>query len=284
MRRILQSIITVSILTGLSHAASDIEQSIEKLKKRETRSEAVKAIETKGKSAAGKLRQLIHDEKADRESRVSAIVLLGRIKSDEDRGELEGILGKDRDKFGREAAAIALGHMGDEQAIPQLKKALEDESANVRLRAAWALGKMGDKSGEETALKALRDTDVSAQLLAVDAIEVIGDKSIIPELKSNLKSQNTWTRIHSNLAIKKLVMLGLSEAEKLNYLREALKDEQFETNQWAAGELGKFEVQEAKDFLKAAAKDNSHPGNYAARKILFKLGKEGKLKSEDLDK
>jgi HEAT repeat protein len=245
MKKVIMTILMVMLIaTKLIWATpvikeKDIEKAIAKLEKKETRQEAIKEIEKIGKSAGMRLRQLAKDKKKTQDSRVSAIILLGRMKAEESEMDLEEILEKDNDKFCREASAIALGNLGNKKAIPKLKQAMKDESGNVRMRAVWALAKMGDKSGKKLALETIKGNDVTAQLLAVESLEAIGDKDTIPELKKNLESNNIWTKIHSKLAIKRLEIQGLKDKEKLNFLKETLKDSQFEVNNWSAQELAK---------------------------------------------
>ena len=50
---------------------------------------------------------------------------------------------RDRDKYVRGNATVALGRIGDTRAVEPLIKALEDEDSGVRWTAAVALGKIG---------------------------------------------------------------------------------------------------------------------------------------------
>lgn len=275
------------ISSVISTASADrIEQAIRKLEREETRKEAIEELEKMGKPAHPSLIKLAKDKGKEPDIRISAIILLGKLKDEQVREPLEEILEKDEDKFCREASAIGLGKLGDKRAILKLKQALNDESGNVRMRAAWALAKMGDNSGYELALETIKGKDITAQLLAIDALEAIGNKDAIPILKQNLDSENVWTRIHSKLAIKRLEMLGLSETEKLNFLKETLKDEQFEVNNWAAVELGKIALSEsaqsqsAIDILRNTARDGRMPGSYAASKMVRRLIELGKIKEQ----
>ncbi|MBN1384574.1 MAG: HEAT repeat domain-containing protein [Elusimicrobia bacterium] len=284
MKKISVSLFIIYIVVTSVCWGADIKGAISKLHNKETRQEAIKEIEKIGKPAVAHLRQLAKDKKKDQNSRISAIVLLGRMKAEEAGTDLEEVLEKDDNKFCREASAIALGKIKNKKAIPKLKKALKDESGNVRMRAVWALAKMGDKSGKKLALDIIKSKDVTAQLLAVEALEAIGDKDVIPELENNLNSNSVWTRIHSKLAIKRLKIQGLSEQEKLNFLKETLKDEQFEVNQWSAQELTKVGTPEAIGILKETAKDETISGSYSAKKVLMIMLKQGKITEEELQK
>ncbi len=285
MRKILVLFLIISSV--ISTASADrTEQAIRKLEKETTRKEAIKDLEKIGKPARPSLIKLAKDKDKKREIRIPAIILLGKLKDEDVREPLEAILEEDEDKFCREASAIGLGKLGDKRAVPKLKQALKDKSGNVRMRAAWALARIGDDSGYELALETIKGRDVTAQLLAIDALEAIGNKEAISILKQNLESENVWTRIHSKLAIKRLEMLGLLEIEKLNFLKETLKDEQFEVNNWAALELGKIALSEtvqgqaAIDVLRKAAGDSRIPGSYSASKMVKRLIELGKINEQ----
>ncbi|MBU2462362.1 HEAT repeat domain-containing protein [bacterium] len=269
---------------------NDIKEIIERLQDPKTRQEAIKEIERIGKPAGVHLSQIAKDRDKDQNSRVTSILLLGRTKAENARIDLEEILEEDKDKFCREAAAIALGESQDKEAIPKLKEAMKDESGNVRMRAVWALAKLQDKSGKRLALETLKGKDVTAQLLAVEALEAIGDKSIIDELKANVDDPDlsVWTKIHSKLAVKKLQVLGLNDIDRLNFLRETLKDEQSEVNYWAVKELGEEIIdntpnrKQAIDILNEVAKDPRIPGSTSASKLLLKFIELGEVTREEI--
>ena len=267
---------TVLILSGLAIMSASIVfagpgkhgNAVEKLKQGEINADTLKEIEKTGKSAAKELRKLIKNKNIDKDIRVASIVLMGKIKSGEDRQDLEDILENDDNQFNREAAALALADLGSGEATPKLKKSLNDPSGNVRMRAALALGKLGDKSGKEAVLEAMSGDDVTAKFLAVEAIGSIGDKNMIAELKKNKDSSNAWTRIFSELAIKRLEIQGLNEKESLNYLKVTLQDNQFEVTKWAASELGKIGTPESIKILQETAKSNVSPGSGSAMRVL----------------
>jgi len=55
----------------------------------------------------------------------------------------------DKDATVRQTAAVVMGDIGAKQAIPMLKKALDDDSGEVSFAAARSLWLMGDQSGRE---------------------------------------------------------------------------------------------------------------------------------------
>jgi len=282
MRKIIGTVLSLIFFSSVIFAGQ-VEKAIQKLQKKETRQEAIMEIEKIGKSVAPQLRQLAKDKEKDQDSRVSAIILLGKLKDGESEIDLENLLEKDEDKFCREASAISLGNLNDKKAIPKLKQALKDESGNVRMRAVWALAKMGDKSGKQLALDTIqKEKDATHKLLAAEALGEIGDKDIIPELEENFKSSDIRTRWYSKVAIKKIGMANMDEQSRIKYLEKILNSD--EMNNWSAVELVKIGTAEAINALKETAKNAKNPGSGSAYKVLEKLVEQGKLPKEELQK
>lgn len=276
---LLTACIVFAETTGLNSA-------IEKFKNKETRYEAIQEIESIGVPAAEELKKLINDERIDQTTRSYAIMMLGRIKSEDDRMYLEQIFTNDNNINNRDSAGLALGYLGDKQSIPALTNGLQDKSSRVCMRAAWALAELGDNSGRDLALTAIKKgRNAMALMLAVDALEAMNDKTIITRLKENLKNPNPNTRRYSMIAIKRLEAQSLSSDDKRNYLKEMLKDRQPEITRWAAFELVKDGSTEAADILKETARDVQNPaGSRSSQDALQILVEQGKLNKEDLNK
>lgn len=268
--------------SGLVYAGAP-EKAVEKLLNKETRAEAIKELEKIGSPALPQLRELAKDKKKDSDARVSAIILLGRIKASEASPDLEAILEEDNDKFCREASAISLGNLGDRKAIPKLKQAMKDKSGNVRMRAVWAMAKLGDKSGKQLALETIKEgKDATHKLLASEALGEIGDKDAIPELKENLKSPDVRTRWFSKVAIKKIEMARMTVAEKIKELEKTLNGD--DMNNWAAIELAKIGTSEATETLKKTYRDKESPGSASAYKVLIKMAERGEIEKAELER
>jgi HEAT repeat protein len=82
-------------------------------------------------------------------NRAQAITALGSIGATPQ--VVEMIVGalKDKDAVVRQTAAAVLGEMQARRALPNLKQALNDESAEVSFAAARSLWQMGDQSGRD---------------------------------------------------------------------------------------------------------------------------------------
>ena len=85
---------------------------------------------------------------------------------------------KDSDSDVREAAALALGKIGDKRTVEPLIKALKDSNRWVCAFAALALGKIGDKRAVGPLIKALKDSNKAVRNAAVWALGEIGDKRV----------------------------------------------------------------------------------------------------------
>ena len=120
MRKIIGTVLSLIFFSSIAFAGQ-VEKAIQKFQKKETRQEAINEIEKIGRPAIPHLRQLAKDKKNEQNARVSAIILLGKMKAEESVIDLENLLEKDEDKFCREASAISLGNLSDKKAIPKLK-------------------------------------------------------------------------------------------------------------------------------------------------------------------
>ena len=68
-------------------------------------------------------------------------------------------------------AAMALGRIGDKQALKPLIERLEDESAYVRASAAKALGYLGDKRAARALKSALKEESEEVRKAAREALK-----------------------------------------------------------------------------------------------------------------
>ncbi len=80
----------------------------------------------------------------------------------------------------RQAAAGALGRIGDPRAIEPLVAALADYYAHVREAAATALGQIGDPRAVAPLVAALRDTYPEVRQAAAEALGGLGGAAVGP--------------------------------------------------------------------------------------------------------
>jgi HEAT repeat protein len=135
----------------------------------------------------------------------------------------------------REAAAWALGEMGDKRAVPHLIQALNDESAKVREAATWALC-IGDEQAVPHLIQVLDDKRWEMRAQAVEALGRIGDKSALPHLIRALNDRKSAVRMQAAS-----VLGQLGDARVVPHLVQALdsnKDRVLLKIGWALGRLG----------------------------------------------
>jgi HEAT repeats len=75
---------------------------------------------------------------------------------------LESLIGalRDQNPLRRWAAAVALGNLGNREAVSALQTALEDEHPSVRLHAAYSLAKLGVPDGIPALIRAIDSEEV----------------------------------------------------------------------------------------------------------------------------
>jgi LCP family protein required for cell wall assembly len=77
---------------------------------------------------------------------------------------------RSEDATTRQGAAMALGRLGDPEAVPGLIDALGDNSDAVRQAAVWALGQIGDPRATSGLTEALADADQHVRRTAATAL------------------------------------------------------------------------------------------------------------------
>ena len=99
---------------------------------------------------------------------------LGKLKADYAVPNLITLLKEDVNTYVRSAAAEALGHIGQNDAIFPLMDALHDPCSFVRRAAAIALGQMQAKEAQGALLNALDDGNFYVRRAAINAIGKLG--------------------------------------------------------------------------------------------------------------
>jgi hypothetical protein len=95
----------------------------------------------------------------------------------EAKGNVKGLikaLGYEKDADVREAAALALGQVGDAHAMEPLIAVLKDSTGSERWAAASALGEIGDARAVESLINTLGDKDGEVRRAAADALDKLG--------------------------------------------------------------------------------------------------------------
>ena len=110
---------------------------------------------------------------------------------------LEGLLASDADGRVRQAAASALGRLGDASAAPALIAALKDVSAPARFAAVRSLGALRARSGVPALSVLLGDPDASMRRTVALELGQIGDPAAKEALKGSLVDADEGTRLEA---------------------------------------------------------------------------------------
>lgn len=176
----------------------------------------------------------------------------------------------DKDETVRQTAAIVVGDIGARQAIPMLKKALDDESGEVSFAAARSLWVMGDLSGRE----------VFWAVLAGD--QKAGPGMIHGEIRDAKR------KMHSPAA---MVKIGISEAAGflgpfsmgVGFVEELMKDKGATARALSAKLLGSDSDPQTRLELEQSLEDkNAGVRAAAARALSQRAGKEELAKIQPL--
>lgn len=201
----------------------------------------------------------------DRSAQSEAALALGKL------GDLDAVdaliqaLCTDTDLLVREDITWALVRLREGSFAPVLAL-LKDSSAAVRHNAAHVLGKMADPRAVDGLINALGDTDDAVVLKAAFALSQIRDESAIPALVRILGHKNT--EVQSMLT---QVLEGFSPAS-IEPLVEALNDARWQVREHAADALGAIGAKETIPALTALLRDENWEVRFAAVTALGNIG------------
>ena len=205
-----------------------------------------------------------------------------------DEVEIQLDLLKDKDWFRRKDAAITLGEMGDERAIPALITALRDSEWNVREAAQGSLAQIGSPAVEPL-IKALREYQV--RTFVIEILGKIKDERVLDPLMAQLRNEE-----FKDAATKALVEVGLPAVgrlmavitlgeigipEAVEPLIEATKDEDWSVRIAAIAALDSIGDERGKPAIKALVKDTDFAVQMRAERIIWAWKKKAKEEAGD---
>jgi HEAT repeat protein len=201
------------------------------------------------------------------EGEVPAAAAVEEAKASEekvkDEVEIQVDLLRDKDWYRRREAAITLGEMGDERAIPHLIAALRDSEWNVREAAEDALAQIGSPAVEPL-LRALREYQIRKFVIKI--LGRIKDERVLDPLFAQLRNEE-----FKEAATEALVEVGQPAVERLTAV---LNDKDKNVRKHAVIALGDIGVTECVDLLIEATKDEEWEVRLAAIAALDKIGDE----------
>jgi HEAT repeat protein len=172
----------------------------------------------------------------------------------------------DSDHYVREAAAQALGQLGDARAVEPLLASLGDSDTGVRLAVEQALGQLGDARAVEPLLALLGGRDVYVSEKAAQALGQLGDARAVEPLLASLGERSRDVRW---VAAQALGQLGVAAVEPLL----ASLGERSRDVRWVAAQaLGRLGDARAVEPLLASLGDSDHSVHETVAQALGQLG------------
>ncbi len=174
---------------------------------------------------------------------------------------------KNKDDSIRQAAAQALGELGDKRAVNPLINMLDDLDPNVRSNAAQALGKLGDKRAVKPLINRLNDSGSSVSSNAAQALGELGDKRAIEPLFNRLSNSSLCDYPYAAQVLGKL-----GDKRAIKPLINRLSDSNSGVSSSAAQALGKLGDKRAVRLLITRLSDSSSGVRSNAAQALGELG------------
>lgn len=164
----------------------------------------------------------------DTDPRVRAVALeaLRVIHGPKAVERLSDLLQSDPDAEVRWAAATQLEALHSEEALPALRKALEQKEPLVRAGAAEALKGIPDPGSVDPLIRALKDKDTATRRAAAEGLGRIGDRAAVPPLMRALFHHDFQTRRRAAKSLRQLKdpAAGLALARSLHDWDPVLRD------------------------------------------------------------
>jgi HEAT repeat protein len=154
------------------------------------------------KQAIPYLEAILRDE-SKKELQAVTVNVLGAIGGREIASVLLQAL-KNPDNRVKRNAALALGELRIEKAVPPLMNLMKDDDECLRAIAASSLGLIGDKLAVASLIEALNDRSETVRIIAASSLGYLGDTKAIPPLEKALHDENKTVRKMAEEALSKL--------------------------------------------------------------------------------
>jgi HEAT repeat protein len=165
----------------------------------------------------------------------------------------------------RQAAVIALGRLGDRQAVPALIQVLQTDQA-LLVETAGALAKLGDDRAFEPLLGLLGHEDASVRLAVISAINSLGHPGLAGRLVTLLNDASPRVR---ESAVKIAGYFGFTEC--VDGLLERCRDADEQVRQAAVGHLPYLEDERVPSVLIEALQSGTPKVRAAAAQAFGQL-------------
>ncbi|MDQ7822134.1 MAG: HEAT repeat domain-containing protein [Candidatus Eremiobacteraeota bacterium] len=178
------------------------------------------------------------------------------------------LMKKTRSPIVKMQAALALGAIGNPEALDELIKLLDDENEILAHYASMAVGKIGGAKAVEMLLEIMASHRPGKRVYAIAALEEIGDRKSVPALIEALFSRDEEIK---ESAVRALQYIPDERAFKpLLFL---LKDKSYRIRTLTGYALANFEDSRALPYIKMLLRDEVQAVRHHAAKLIYWLEK-----------
>ncbi len=135
----------------------------------------------------------------------------------------------------RRYLALALGHLGDPEAVPALLDGIEDEDPETRIYSIWSLGRIRDARAVEPLVGLARNDDPGIRKMAVYSLGMLGEQKAVPVLQATLDDSTFDVAWNAAIALAQLGddsgrgrILQMLDREFLDSLAEMTEEQRAE--------------------------------------------------------
>lgn len=136
----------------------------------------------------------------------------------------------------RRYLALALGHLGDAEAVPALLEALRDDDSETRIFSIWALGAIGDRRAVEPLMELVRHDDPGIRKMAAYSLGALKANEAKPALRAALDDPKVDVAWNAAIALAQLGdssgrdrILQMLDRDFLETVEEMTEDQRTET-------------------------------------------------------
>jgi len=176
--------------------------------------------------------------------------------------------GRNLDEGKKICALIALGRLGADKDLPQLRGFLNDESAAVRTAAAGAIAMLGSPEAQDVLIQMTEAKDPFTQKLAVKSLGYLDTPESTSRLEAILRDPSASWKNYARISIEQQrLRREKSTGERVRALSRLAADENTWMAEWAIEQISDMDTQEARQELRRLSKSNMRHATQARRTL-----------------
>lgn len=208
----------------------------------------------------------LHDTSIKIQTR-AALVLM-RMKDSVAFKPLIDVLQLTKDSGLIKSVVVALGAIGNTQAIPALRPYLSHENVSVQVNTAIALAMLGSNEGLSFLLSGLTSSDLQAQREAAFGLGYFSSPRARAAAEAIINNATASWQSEAHIALARLDLLSSQPAQRLHLLKQFVDHQNHRVATWAVDALFDLGTQEGLDTIRKIAMATTPAGRYASTKLM----------------